>query len=325
MRTADNFLPIFWAGYRITKPFWIFRSVSINTNHWTGFDFGLNYQGYGGNVNGNASLKNLWGFGAGLNWETPTVETSLLRGGPAFMVPGNWRPWVYVETDSRKKLSFSVNGYGNRAYDGHGSMKGMEISAIYKPINALSISLSPNVTSSFSNLQYIEKTSYQSQDRYVFGAIDQTVLGISLRVNLTLTPTLTIQYWGQPFMASGHFSNFKYITDPMARSYADRFQNYTDAQLTSFPLDGYSDVDENLDSEIDYTIDYPDFNVKEFKSNLVIRWEYRPGSALFLVWSQGRSGSDPYGDFSFTRDFKNLTDIKPRDILLVKFSYRFGL
>ncbi|MFA5815394.1 MAG: DUF5916 domain-containing protein [Bacteroidales bacterium] len=306
MRSADNILPIFWAGYRFTKPFGIFRSMSLNTNHWTSFDFGLNYQGYGGNINANASFKNLWIAGAGLNWDTQSIETSLLRGGPAFKVPGRLRPWVSIGTDQRKKLSFKINGFGYRANEGHGSMEGMDLSINYKPINALSISLSPNFTSSFSNMQYITQTTYGSADRYVFGSINQKVLGISLRINLTLTPTLTIQYWGQPFMASGLFSNLKYVTDPMATKYSDRFHVYTHEELN------------------DISIENPDFNVKEFKSNLVVRWEYRPGSVVFLVWSQGRSGYDPYGDFSFGRDFKNLTDIKPRDILLVKFSYRIG-
>jgi len=81
---------------------------------------------------------------------------------------------------------------------------------------------------------------------------------------------------------------------------------------------GYCDVDENLDKIVDYTVDYPDFNVKEFKSNMVVRWEYRPGSVVFLVWSQGRIRYDPYGDFLLGRDFKSLTEIKPRDILLSK-------
>jgi len=307
MRSADNILPIFWAGYRFTKPFGIFRSINLNTNHWTTFDFGLNYQGYGGNVNINATFKNLWDAGAGLNWDTPSIETSLLRGGPAFKIPGRLQPWVSIGTDQRKKLSFNINGYGYRANEGHGSMSGMELSVNYKPINALSISLGPNFTTSYSNLQYIQQTAYGSADRYIFGSINQKILGISLRVNLTLTPTLTIQYWGQPFMASGLFSNLKYVTDPMAAKYSDRFHVYTTEELN------------------DINIENPDFNVKEFKSNLVVRWEYRPGSVVFLVWSQGRSGYDPYGDFSFGRDFKSLTEIKPRDILLVKFSYRFGL
>jgi hypothetical protein len=235
------------------------------------------------------------------------------------------QPWVSVGSDQRKKLSFNINGYAYKASEGHGSMEGLDFSVNYKPINALSISLSPNFTSSYSNLQYIQQTSNGSADRYIFGSINQTILGISLRVNLTLTPTLTIQYWGQPFMASGLFSNLKYVTDPMAAKYSDRFHVYTPEQLICHQADGYCDVDENLDKIVDYSVEYPDFNVKEFKSNMVVRWEYRPGSVVFLVWSQGRSGYDLYGDFSLGRDFKSLTEIKPRDILLVKFSYRFGL
>jgi hypothetical protein len=324
MRSADNITPIFWAGYRITKPFWVFRSVNFNTNHWSSMDFGLTYQGYGGNINMNADFKNMWEFGFGLNWDTPTIETSLLRGGPSFKVPGRLQPWVSIETDQRKKISLDINGFANRGFDNHGDMLGVNISLNYKPINALSVSLSPNFTTSRSNMQYIEQTSYGSHDRYVFGTINQKILGVSLRVNLTLSPTLTIQYWGQPFMAAGLFSDLKYVTDPMADRYTDRFHVYTVDQLTCYQEDGYCDVDENLDNVTDYSVSYPDFNFKEFKSNLVVRWEYRPGSSVYLVWSQGRSGYDPYGDFALGRDFENLTDIKPRDIFLVKLSYRFG-
>jgi hypothetical protein len=325
MRSADNLLPIFWAGYRFTKPFWIIRSMSLNTNHWSTFDFGLQYQGYGGNINGNLTFNNLWNFGAGLNWDSQSIDVSLLRGGPASRVPGAIRPWVSLGTDERKKLKLSLQGYANKYNDGYGNMMGTELSITYKPINALSLSVSPSFTSSYSDMQYITQTTYGTENRYVFGSINQKVLGVSLRINLTLTPTLTIQYWGQPFIASGLFSDLKYITDPMAASYQDRFHVYDADQLACYKDEGYCDVDENRDKTTDYTIGYPDFNVKEFKSNLVMRWEYRPGSVVFLVWSQGRSGFDPYGDFSLNRDFKNLTDIKPRDILLIKFSYRFGL
>ena len=324
MRQADNIMPIFWAGYRITKPFWIIRSVNFNTNHWTSLDFGMRYQGYGGNINLNADFKNLWEFGFGLNWDTQSMETSLLRGGPAFLSPGRISPWINIGTDQRKKLSFNVNGFGSRGFDGSGDSKSVSVSVNYKPINALSISLMPNFTASRSNMQYIQQTTYGTQDRYIFGAIDQKILGLSLRVNLTLTPTLTIQYWGQPFMAAGLFSNLKYVTDPMADRYGDRFHVYTPDEIACHQTDGYCDVDENRDGTTDYTVEYPDFNVKEFKSNLVVRWEYRPGSAVYLVWSEGRSGYDPYGDFLLGRDFQSLTDIKPTDIFLVKFSYRFG-
>lgn len=324
LQSADNIFPIFWAGYRITDPFWIFRQMNFNTNHWWEFDFAGLYQGYGGNINGFMTFKNLWGFGYGLNWNTPTISTSLLRGGPAFLEPGDLQPWINIETDQRKKLSAEITGYARWSDEGHGQMAGTELEITYKPINALAISLAPEYTSIFSNLQYIQKTSYGDQDRYIFGAIDQKILGMSLRINLTLTPEFTIQYWGQPFLASGLYSNLKYVTDPMADEYSNRFHTYTDDQIECYKSDGYCMIDENVDGVDDYRINYPDFNVKEFKSNLVLRWEYRPGSVLFLVWSQNRSGYDPYGDFSLGRDFKNLYDVTPTNVFLVKCSFRFG-
>ena len=325
LRQADNLMPIFWAGYRITEPFWIIRQVNINTNHWTMFDFAGQYLGYGGNINFNSTFKNLWSFGAGLNWDSETIETSLLRGGPAFRTPGALRPWISIESDGRKKFSMEITGYANRNYNGHGEMAGTELEFSYKPINALSLSLAPSFTASHSNLQYIEQTLNGTDDRYIFGTIDQRVLGVSFRVNLTLTPTFTIQYWGQPFFASGLYTDLKYITDPMADEYTDRFQVYSQDQIECHKEESYCLIDENRDGTNDYSISYPDFNVKEFKSNLVLRWEYRPGSVLFLVWSQGRSGYDPYGDFAFGRDFKNLYDITPQNVFLIKCSYRFGL
>jgi len=325
LRQADNLMPIFWSGYRITEPFSIFRSVNINTNHWGIFDFAGQYLGYGGNINCFAQLKNLWSIGTGLNWDSESTETSLLRGGPAFKTPGALRPFIQIESDGRKKFSIEFTGFGNKWADGHGESWGTEIEMTYKPINALAISLSPSYNVINSNLQYIQQTSYGTQDRYIFGTIDQKILGVSLRVNLTLTPNLTIQYWGQPFLASGLYSNLKYATNTMADEYTDRFTLYTPDQLECHKEESFCLVDEDRDGTDDYWISYPDFNVKEFKSNLVLRWEYRPGSVLFLVWSQGRSGYDPYGDFSFGRDVKNLYGITPQNVFLIKCSYRFGL
>jgi hypothetical protein len=84
-------------------------------------------------------------------------------------------------------------------------------------------------------------------------------------------------------------------------------------------------VDEDLDGVSDYSFDLPDFNFKQFRSNLVVRWEYLPGSLLYLVWSQGRTDSNAYGDFSFNRDFRDLFSITPDNVFLIKFSRWFSI
>jgi len=115
------------------------------------------------------------------------------------------------------------------------------------------------------------------------------------------------------------------ITDPHADKYTDRFHTYTEDEITFLNSDDGYLVDEDQDMNYDYSFGYPDFNFKEFRSNMVLRWEYVPGSTLFLVWSQGRTGYASNGEFSPGDDLGDLFDVKPHDIFLIKFSYRFGL
>jgi len=112
----------------------------------------------------------------------------------------------------------------------------------------------------------------------------------------------------------------------MADEYKDRFHVYTPAQISL--NSGSYDIDENSDGTTDYNFGKPDFNVQEFLSNLVIRWEYNPGSTIYLVWSQTRSCFNDSGQmdvFNDLGDLFNCKDNKPHNVFLVKFSYRFGL
>ncbi len=185
--------------------------------------------------------------------------------------------------------------------------------------------MEPNFTHNKNNLQYISENEFQGDPRYVLGSIDQKMIGMSLRLNLTITPDITIQYWGQPFIATGGYSNIKMITDPYAEYYSDRFHEYTTEQVEYYEEDAFYRIDENTDGIVDYMVNCPDFNIKEFKSNLVVRWEYRPGSIFYLVWSQGRSATDQYGSMNLNRDFKDLYHMYSHNVFLLKFSYRFGL
>jgi hypothetical protein len=160
--------------------------------------------------------------------------------------------------------------------------------------------------------------------RYIFGSIDQKVLSMSLRVNFSITPDLTIQYWGQPFTASGDYTDFKMITNPKADQYSDRFHVFTDDQI-SLDEESYL-IDENLDTNVDYSFENPEFSVNEWLSNLVIRWEFLPGSTAYLVWSQTRNHYVQKGEFDAWENLNLMfTEGRPTNVFLVKLSYRFGL
>jgi hypothetical protein len=239
-------------------------------------------------------------------------------------MPGSLNSHLHVNTDSRKKLQINLALQHTLTFEGSGQNLNIQPEIIYKPLNALSLSLSPNYMLSYDELQYVDQQYFGSQPRYIYGTIDQKIVGMSFRVNFNLTPDLTFQYWGQPFVAYGSYNNFKYVTAPMASEYHDRFTGYSPDQIHDFG-DGSYYIDENKDGSADYSFGKPDFNFREFLSNLVLRWEYNPGSSIYLVWSQTRSNSDYTGSMDYSNEMDCLFGTKPHNVFLIKFSYRFGL
>jgi hypothetical protein len=196
----------------------------------------------------------------------------------------------------------------------------------YRPVSTLRLVLEPEYTVASNELQYIDNLNYGSDSRYLFGRIHQKTFRLSFRVNYNLTPDFTIQYWGQPFNAAGDYSSYKMITNPKAAAFGDRYQIYNPNQISYFKENDIFIVDENLDETEDYRFSNPNFNSDTFLSNLVLRWEFIPGSTLYLVWSQKREYSSTLGKFSINNDMHNLLNgDKPYNVFLIKFSYRIGL
>lgn len=324
MRQADRVVNVLWTGYNFSEPFSIFRSLRLNNNVYTVNDFGGNLLSSGYEWNVGASLKNFWYAGIGGGFEFLNTSNTILRGGPAMHLPQAWRLWTNVLTDTRKKVSGSLRGNLNVMAEDASLSYSFGASLTFRPANTLRISLSPDHSVRSDEFQYIATSSSGDGDRYLFGKIDQKVLSTSLRINFNLTPDLTIQYWGQPFVATGKYSNFKMITDPKASELSERYHEYTPEQITR--EDGYYGIDENGDGTYDYSFGIPDFNVSEWLSNMVIRWEFLPGSTAYLVWSQSRDHYRSNGEFEAWNNLNELfTDKKANNIFLIKISYRLGL
>ena len=144
---------------------------------------------------------------------------------------------------------------------------------------------------------------------------------MSLRINYTITPDLTVQYWGQPFSGDIKFSDYKIILDPNADNFSDRFHTFTQSEITRSG-DTWS-VD---NGEYNFDFSDPGFKSNEWLSNLVIRWEFRPGSTAYLVWSQTREYAGGPGAYSLRENLDYLfTNKKADNIFMIKFSYRIGL
>jgi len=321
--SADQINQSFWVGYYLWEPFSIFREMDVGLSQWAVFDFGANLNFKGLNLNFNTQFKNYWSLNSGTNLSLSGLSNDALRGGPSMLIPTDLTTYIRLESDERKKFIYEINT--DQSWSGEHSSRSQEygIELSYRPLHALSTSLDCNFNMANSELQYVKTIYLEPENQYIFGTINLKTLVLSLRLNLSITTTLTLQYWGQPFISAGKYKEFKKITDPHAQQYSDRFHSYSPTEIAfdeSTLMYNVTDQD-----GLSYSFYNPDFNFKEFKSNLVARWEFVPGSTLYFVWSQGRSGYKPDGIFDIKQDMSDMFAIHPYDVFLIKISYRFGL
>tara|TARA_R110002020_G_scaffold1998_2_gene9155 strand:+ start:17046 stop:19697 length:2652 start_codon:yes stop_codon:yes gene_type:complete len=324
LRQADDIRHYTWIGYQTLKADKNFRRVGINYNHWSVWDFGGNHNNLLFNTNSWQNWTNYWSSNLGLNYEPIKYSNFALRGGPRLRLSPGLRFWNGIGTDSRKKIRFSLYHEGSRAMDNSYRSYTLQMGITYQPINQLGISVTPEYGTYNDKLQFLDNVEVEGETVYLNGNISQKTFSTSLRLNYTINPNLTVQYWGQPFISIGRYDSFKKVIDPLARDFNDRIYTYGDDQLSK--LDDRYQVDENRDGSPDLSFSDPDFSFVQFRSNLVLRWEYIPGSEIFLVWSQDitRSGNPEEGLLEGLE--RNIFgNHKPQNIFLIKATYRFVL
>jgi hypothetical protein len=169
----------------------------------------------------------------------------------------------------------------------------------------------------------VQNITYNNVTRSIVSQVTQKTIRFTARINFNITADLTLQYYGQPFITRPIYSNFAYVSSPMAKEFNDRFHIFTPAEI-SFNNGTYL-VDENNDAITDYSFGKPDFNFVQFRSNLIVRWEYKRGSEFYLVWSQGNT-ADAFEELStplFSSLFNNAFADQSKNIVLIKWTYRF--
>jgi hypothetical protein len=302
MNTADQITQVNVVSYLVNQPVSIFNTCEMSLEQFNTWNFNGQYIGSGAHLSFTSVFKNQWGFAANLIYHSKTLDTKILRGGYDMIMPNTITTFGSLNSDPSKKITGRL-GYSYE-YRGNNSAVNyqLEPGITYRPINNLKIGLTANYINNRDNLQYITTLALLPLNRYILGTINQKTIGLTFRVDLNLTPEFSIQYYGSPFISRGSYSQIKYITDPKAKLFEDRFDYYTD------PLSFN-----------------PDFNFHEFRSNLVAKWEYRLGSFIYLVWSSERSGSTGDSHASIGDSYKQLRSVFPNNIFLIKLNYWFSL
>ncbi|HUX59653.1 MAG TPA: DUF5916 domain-containing protein [Bacteroidales bacterium] len=321
MNSADQINQENDISYLINKPASIFRTYSIGLEQFNSWNFNGLYLGSGGHLQFISEFKNQWGFSTNLIYHSKAFDTKILRGGFDMMMPQSITSFGRINTDMSKKFTAGVAySYENRGSNSAVSYQ-LEPGITIRPISTLKIGLSANFSENNDRLQYVATRDYMTEKRYILGTIDQKTLGLTFRVDMNLTPEFSIQYYGSPFISRGTYSEFKRVTDPEASAYNDRFAVFQSLEV----IGGSYGLDENNDGNSDYFISNPDFNFHEFRSNLVAKWEYRLGSFIYLVWSSERSGVTGSSGATIGDSYRQLWDVFPNNIFLIKLNYWFSL
>lgn len=313
-------------GYKLTDPTDWYRSISMRVSHFRSWDFGGNATWSGYWTNANATWFNYWGTYGGVVYNPSTFNARRTRGGPLTVNLSGVETFVGMNTDSRSAVVFEMFGFN---YNGGGGRNWMVEAGIeFKPTSGLTLKVGPSYGEDVDQAMWVGSYDDPAATttfgrRYVAADFHQQTLSANIRLNWIFSPHLSLQMFVQPLISSGEYSRYKRL----ARSSSFDYEPFGMGQSTVIER---SNADGTLEYDVDgdgagpaptYTFGNPDFNFRSIRGNAVLRWEYRPGSTLYLVWTQSRSDYEPVGEFQFRRSLDRLSTAKPDNIFLLKFTY----
>ncbi len=325
LRQADSITSSAEIEYEETKPRGIFRSYEIHASRWDNWDMGGRRAEGQTALELEAQFRNKWGVALAARAVQAPVETRLLRGGPALRRTPFVCSSFYGHMDQSKRVYAGLNLHRHFHRQSPSDQIDVSPELSLRVSNALSLSTSLQHSLNTDSEQYVATLEPRDAGtQYLLGRIHQKTLALTLRASLQLSPVLSLQYYGSPFVSVGRFSDFKVVKDPQAEDDAARFTPLGSDQIAYDPLANSYTVAPTASAIAGTSFENPDFSFRQFRSNLVLRWEYRPGSALYVVWSQGRTDDGARWERSLGENARELWRARATNVLLFKLTYWFS-
>jgi hypothetical protein len=302
LRRSDQQSQATWFALQFRKPTTVYRSFQMNFNEWNDWTTKGMMTETGVNTNWHMNLQNNWWVHAGgsVNAMAGSLCDRCSRGGPSVRRSSFVSPWVGFNWDDRSRIApflFVNTGSGDV---GKSRYLNFSPGVDFRPSSAVQMSVGADVTTSDDDLQWYGNFTDAAGTHYTFAHLKQKTFSFNGRMSYTMTPALTLQLYAQPFLTKGDYSDVRELSaTPRANAYAQRYQPFA-------PPPG-SDVG---------------FNFKQLRSNTVLRWEYRPGSTVFAVWTHGRQSFQPLaGTRSWREEYDDLFGLHPDNTFLIKLAY----
>lgn len=320
----------FVLGYTWADPTDSYRLLRLQASTFANFDFGGNKTWHGYWFNSYVEFTNYYWAAMGLAYNPSTIDVRRTRGGPAMLTPPGREVWVETGTDSRKDVVASVFGYTYRRTEEVEWQ--IQANVEWKPAPNISLTAGPYVSKDRARAMYVTTVSDPLAvetygRRYLFARLNQTSVGASMRLNWTFTPELSLQVFLQPLISVGDYDDFKEFLKPRTFDFLKYGEEGSSLTETVQP-DGSVRYDADPDGggpAPAYSFNNPDFNITSIRGNAVLRWEYRPGSTLYFVWTRSSFGYLPDGRFNFRQAFDRMIETGTDNIFMVKFTYWFSM
>jgi len=317
-------------GYKWTDRTAYYNNVSLIGAIFASYDYAGNksWQGYWTQYS--MEFTNFYQIQLDYAYNPYSMDIRGTRGGPAVLDPVGWEIDWYAASDTRQSITLNLTGF---TYQGGGGQQWQsELDVDFKPAPNIELTLGPSFSRNLFQAYWVGSyadamalTTYGN--RYIFANLDQKTLSANIRLNWTFTPQLSLQLFAQPLISSGAYTNFKAFEQPRTFNFA---QYGTGASTIARNVSSTGDVSYTVDADGNgpapaYEFSNPDFNFRSLRGNAVLRWEFKPGSIVYFVWTQSRSDNENLGDFQFNHSLDRLITAQPDNIFMIKFTYWWNM
>jgi hypothetical protein len=283
-------------------------------------------------IYGGAQFLNYWNLRSFVIHHPTVLDDRLTRGGPVVMRTGYNYGDVKVSTDARQRAVFDFDVSVAKGIGSNTHTLSLRPGVALKPAANVFVSLTPSFSADEDAAQYVTTVEDPTAtaffgSRYVFAFIKTRTLSLDTRVNWTFNPNLTLQLFAQPFIATGAYSSFREFAAPRTVQkviYGQDIGTITRTPVTATSSAVYTVDPDGAGAAPPFSFGDPDFTFRSLIGNAVVRWEYRPGSTVFFVWTQSRTGSDPNGNFDFGAQRSAIFRDRPTNVFQVKVNYWLG-
>ena len=311
LRKTDPWGPFRFAGINLTqKNTWNYGGQSINN------DAGIRWR--------SLSIKHRFEMDVKETFSWNTIDSRRLRGGPDMRYNSNFETNVAFGTDRAKKVVFKLDYNGRHFLNQETRYNEIHPSMIFRLGNHILMTGQLNYAWNKDDLQYVNtivpSSSWKDKMAYIMGRMKQETYGLTLNLQMNVTPDISIQYYGSPFTSIAKYDKFKLAADTKSHTYTNRFDEFSTNEI-SYNSGNYA-VERGSNT---MSFKDPNFSFNEFRSNLVARWEYLPGSTMHFVWEHNRSNQDDIYHPGWGSNLDRMFGLSATNTFMVKINYWFNL